>query len=68
MLASIELTCFLKKKVFSKNLGENRVIFNFYFCWYKNNDIICSIDPPTPASQTAFGPCREDLEKVKRLI
>ena len=27
MLALIEISCFLKEKVFSKNLGENQAIF-----------------------------------------
>ena len=29
MLALIEISCFLKEKVFSKNLGENQAIFKF---------------------------------------
>ena len=37
-------------------------------CWYENSNIIYSIEPPTPVSQTAFGLCREDLEKVKVLM
>ena len=37
-------------------------------CHQKNSDIMCNIEPQTPISQRTFGLCREDLEKVKRMI
>ena len=51
-------------------IGENKFVWpeKDDVCWYENSDIICSIEPQIPVSKTAFGLCREDLEKVKGLM
>ena len=35
---------------------------------YDLNSVICSIEPPTPISQRAFGVRKNDLDKIKTLI
>ena len=51
-------------------IGENKLAWpeNDDVCWYKNSDIICSIESLTPVSLRVFGFCREDLAKVKELV
>ena len=38
-------------------IDENKFVWpeKDHVCWYENSDIICSIEPPTPTSQIAFG-------------
>ena len=45
-------------------IGKNKFVWpeKDDVCLYKNSNIICSIEPPTPVSQRAFRLCREDLK------
>ena len=50
-------------------VGENKFVWpeKDDISWYENDDVVCTVEPPAPVSQRAFGLSKKDVEKIKAL-